>query len=120
MFLSRMIEEKRQYKRFRARTRALPPNYRTTVEALEHYVYYFASARSTNLLPLLDNLTELFEEAAANDMPVRSIVGDDPIEFIEELIRNYAPGEWILKERARLTNAIDAAAHGTGPGSDPR
>lgn len=120
MFLSRMIEEKRQYKRFRARANALPTNYRTTLDALEHYVYYFASARSTNLLPLLDNLVELLEEAAANDMPIRSIVGDDPVEFVEELIRNYAPGEWILKERTRLNRAIDAATDGTGPGSDHR
>lgn len=120
MFITRMIDEKRQYKRFRARAQALPSNYRTTVEALEHYVYYFASARSTNLLPLLDNLVELFEEAAANDMPIRSIVGDDPVDFVEELIRNYPPGEWILKERTRLTRAIDAATDGTGPGSDHR
>jgi DNA-binding ferritin-like protein (Dps family) len=120
MFLTRMIEEKRQYKRFRARVRALPQNYRTTVEALEHYVYYFASARSTNLLPLLDNLVEIFEEAAANDMPIRSIVGEDPVDFVEQLILNYPPGEWIRKERTRLTRAIDDATRSAGPGSDPR
>ncbi len=119
MFLSRMIEEKRHYKRFRARVRALPPNYRTTVEALEHYVYFFASARSTNLLPLLDNLVELFEGAAADDLSIRSVVGDEPVEFIEQLILNYPPGEWILKERSRLTRTIDDAARGAGPGSDP-
>jgi len=120
MFITRMIEEKRQYRRFRARTEALPENYGTTVQALEHYVYYFASSRSTNLLPLLDNLVELFEEAAAADLPIRSVVGDDPVDFIEELIRNYPPGEWILKERTRLTRAIDTATDGSGPGSDPR
>lgn len=120
MFVTRMIEEKRQYRRFRARAQQLPPNYRTALDALEHYVYYFASSRSTNLLPLLDNLVELLEEAAANDMPIRSIVGDDPVDFVEELIRNYPPGEWIQKERTRLTRAIDAATDGTGPGSDHR
>ncbi|MGK9147763.1 DUF1048 domain-containing protein [Plantibacter flavus] len=118
MFITRMIEEKRHYNRFRARTKALPANYRTTVEALERYIYYFASSRSTNLLALLDNLVDLFEDASANETPIRDIVGEDPVEFIEELIRNYPPSEWIAKERAKLTRIVDTATAGTGPGSD--
>ncbi|TLM94744.1 MAG: hypothetical protein FDZ75_05355 [Actinobacteria bacterium] len=40
---------------------------------------------------------------------LREIVGDDPVEFVEELSRNYAKGGYIDRERARLVKAIEAA-----------
>jgi hypothetical protein len=32
------------------------------------------------------------------------------VEFIETFVRNYPKGQWIIRERERLTNAIDRAA----------
>jgi DNA-binding ferritin-like protein (Dps family) len=47
--------------------------------------------------------------------PVRDIVGDDPVEFAEEFLKNYPQGQWIVRERDRLTSAIDrATAEDTG------
>jgi hypothetical protein len=34
------------------------------------------------------------------------------VEFIEAFVRNYPKGRWIIRERERLTNAIDRAAVG--------
>jgi hypothetical protein len=31
---------------------------------------------------------------------------EDPVEFIETFVRNYPKGQWIIRERERLTNAI--------------
>jgi hypothetical protein len=31
------------------------------------------------------------------------------VEFIETLVRNYPKGQWIIRERERLTNAIKRA-----------
>lgn len=56
------------------------------------------------------DLVGLFEESAANGTPVRGIVGDDPIEFVEAFAANYADGMWINKERQRLIEAIDRAS----------
>lgn len=61
---------------------------------------------------MLEDLADLFERAAADETPVRAIVGDDPVEFAEEFLQNYSEGQWINKERARLTTAIDRAAGG--------
>ena len=38
------------------------------------------------------------------------IVGDDPVEFAETFLANYSEGQWINKERKRLTDAIDRVA----------
>jgi DNA-binding ferritin-like protein (Dps family) len=47
------------------------------------------------------------------------VVGEDPVEFVEEFVRNYSGGQWINKERDRLNQAIDAAA-GDQPSTEGR
>ena len=59
---------------------------------------------------IYEDLVDLFEQSAANGTPIREIVGEDPVEFIETFVRNYPKGQWIIRERERLTNAIERAA----------
>ena len=59
---------------------------------------------------MLEDLVDLFEQSAANGTPIREIVGEDPVEFVEAFVRNYPEGQWIIRERERLTNAIERAA----------
>ena len=59
---------------------------------------------------LLENIADLFEQSAADGTPIREIVGDDPVEFIEEMLRNYPEGDWRVRERQRLADAIKSAA----------
>ena len=58
---------------------------------------------------MLEDLADLFEQSAANGTPIRDVVGDDPVEFVEAFIRNYDEGQVDPQERDRLTNAIDRA-----------
>lgn len=68
---------------------------------------------------MLDDLADLFEQAAANGTPIREIVGDDPVEFIETFVQNYPEGQWISRQRERLNNAIERAA-GEDNGNEER
>ena len=107
---------KKRWWAYKARTKQLPANYRAALEALERYLTYFgAITKGDVLMSMLEDLADLFEQSAADGTPIRAIVGDDPVEFAEEFLRNYAEGQWINKERARLTEAIDRAA-----AEDPR
>ena len=56
------------------------------------------------------DLVALFEQSAVNRTPIRQVVGEDPVEFIETFVRNYQKGQWIIRERERLTTAIERAA----------
>jgi DNA-binding ferritin-like protein (Dps family) len=111
MSISTMIAEKRRYREYKARTKRLPSNYHTAIDALERYLTYFgAITKGDTLMAMLDDLADLFEQSAANGTPIRAIVGDDPVEFAETFLQNYSEGQWINKERERLTAAIDQAA----------
>ena len=49
---------------------------------------------------MFDDLADLFEQSAASDTPVREIVGEDPVEFVEAFLRNYPEGGWITNGSA--------------------
>ena len=66
-------------------------------------MYFGAITKSDVLMSMLEDLADLFEQGAADGTPIRAIVGDDPVEFAEDFLRNYVEGQWINKERARLT-----------------
>jgi DNA-binding ferritin-like protein (Dps family) len=113
--------DKRRWREHKARTKQLPANYRAAMEALERYLTYFGGVvKADILMTMLEDLADLFEQSAANGTPIRDIVGENPVEFAEEFVRNYADGQWIKKERDRLTEAIDrAAAADAGDAGDP-
>jgi DNA-binding ferritin-like protein (Dps family) len=105
------LEQKRQYRKHKAQVRGLPADYRTAVEAIERYLTYFGGiSKGDTLVRMLDDLADLFEQAAVDGTPIRAIVGDDPVEFIETFLQNYSDGQWINKERQRLIKAIDRVA----------
>ncbi|WP_169164638.1 DUF1048 domain-containing protein [Cellulomonas taurus] len=103
------LDQKKHYRAYRARVDALPEPYRIAVDALERYVSVLGPGKSDPLQQVFDDLTELFEQAAADGTPVRAVVGEDPVEFAEEFLRNYPAGAWIGKEREKLAQAITRA-----------
>jgi DNA-binding ferritin-like protein (Dps family) len=102
------LEQKKQYRQYKARAKQLPANYRTAIEALERYLTYFgAITKGETLVKMLEDLADLFEQSAASGTPIREVVGEDPVEFAETFLQNYSEGQWINKERKRLTQAIE-------------
>jgi DNA-binding ferritin-like protein (Dps family) len=116
-FVSKVIGEKGQWREYKARVRQLPASYRTAVDALERYLKYFGTGGGGTAI--YEDLVDLFEQSAANGTPIRAVVGEDPVEFIEAFVRNYPKGQWIIRERERLTNAIERAA-GENTGREER
>jgi DNA-binding ferritin-like protein (Dps family) len=101
------IEQKRRYRQYKARTKQLPANHHTAIDALERYLQFFGPGKADSLLSMLEDLADLFEQSAVNGTPIREVVGEDPVEFAEAFLRNYPEGQWISRERERLTNTID-------------
>jgi DNA-binding ferritin-like protein (Dps family) len=102
--------QKRRYRQYKARVERLPASYHTAIDALQRYSYYFGHGTAEGGLSMLEDLIDLFEQGAANGTPVREVVGEDPVEFAEAFLRNYPEGQWIVRERERLTSAIERAA----------
>ncbi len=113
--ISTVIGDKRRWRAYKARVALLPPNYRTAVDAIERYLMQFgAITKGDILVSMLEDLADLFEQSAANQTPIREIVGDDPVEFAETFLENYSEGQWINKERKRLVDAIERAEEDGG------
>jgi DNA-binding ferritin-like protein (Dps family) len=109
--IAKVIGEKRQWRQYKARTRQLPANYRTAVEALERYLMHCGpGGDGAEAAAMFADLLDLFEQSAANGTPIREIVGDDPVEFLKTFVRNYPDGQWRLREQKRLNDAIARAA----------
>lgn len=108
-FLSKIVGDKRRWRAYKARVKALPSPYREAVDAIERYLMYFGVLDADSAGSLFEDVADLFEQAAADGTPVRSIVGEDPVAFVDALVANYDKGGYVDKERKRLTNAIDAA-----------
>jgi DNA-binding ferritin-like protein (Dps family) len=109
-FISKVVGEKGRWREYKARVKELPPNYRAAVEAVERYLMYFGRGDGAGWASMYEDLVELFEHSAANRTPIREIVGEDPVEFVEAFVQNYPEGQWRIRERERLISAIARAA----------
>jgi DNA-binding ferritin-like protein (Dps family) len=110
------LEHKKQYRQYKARIQALPEPYRAVATAVQRYLTYYAGVTDgETLVTMFGDLADLWERAAADRTPVRAVVGEDPVEFAETFAQAYTGRQWIDKERARLTKAVDAAERGEQP-----
>jgi DNA-binding ferritin-like protein (Dps family) len=104
------LEQKKQYREYKARIEALPEPYGKVAKALERYFMYYGIVTDGEvMLTMFGDFADLWERAAADGMPVREIVGDDPVEFAETFAQSYTGAQWISEERARLVEAVEEA-----------
>lgn len=113
-FTQKMIGDKRRWKAYKARTRALPDDYREAVEGIERYLMYFGAVDGDSAASVFEDVADIFERAAADGTPIREIVGENPAEFVDALVDNYEKGGYVARERDRLNRSIAQAA-----GEDP-
>lgn len=108
--VAKLIGDKRRWRAYRARVQQLPPDYRMAVEGIQRYLMYFGAVDADSANSLFENVADLFEQAAADGTGIREIVGDDPVEFVDDLIRSYRKGGYVEREQQKLIKAIDEAA----------
>jgi len=106
-FISKVIGPKRRWRQYKARVKQLPEDYRAAVDAIERYLMHFVPADGDSAVSEFEDLADLFERAAADGTPIREIVGDDPVEFVEAFAQNYTKGGYVPdRAREQLISAI--------------
>lgn len=108
--LRKIVGDRRSWRKYQDRVQALPAPYRTAVAAIERYLRYFGAIDGTSAVAIYGDVIDLFESAALTGTPIPDIVGADPADFVDDLVRNYDPGGYIARERLRLRAAMQAAA----------
>lgn len=106
-FLTHMIQDKKRYKKFLKETQALPTPYAKTLMALQQYLWNFA--RSGNMMAPLEELLHLFQESAAENVPVSQLIGDDPMTFATDFMAQYPEELWLIKYQNQLRQAVKEA-----------
>ena len=109
--LTGSLEQKKQYKQYKARIEALPEPYAHRREGdaavlhvlRRHHRRRHPHARCSATSPTSGSGPPSTGRRCA------TIVGDDPVEFAETFAQAYTGKQWIDKERARLTKAIEDA-----------
>ncbi|SMD25922.1 DUF1048 domain-containing protein [Kibdelosporangium aridum] len=114
--IAKMIGPKRRWRQYKARVKGLPPNYRTAVEAIERYMMHWVPAESDSDASRFEHLAEVFEQAAADGTPIREIVGENPVEFVDAFVQNYSEGGYVpARARKQLVDAIARAGEVSTP-----
>lgn len=71
------IGDKRRWRAYKARVKALPTGYRTAVDAIErNLMYRGAITKGDTLVSILEELAEAFEQAAVEGTQIREIVSE--------------------------------------------
>lgn len=108
-FTQKVIGDKREWRAYKARVRALPQPYRIAIDGVERYLFHFGAVESDTSIAIFSDVADIFERAAADGTPIREIVGDDPSEFVDALIDNYEKGGYVAREKRRLDESITEA-----------
>lgn len=100
---------KARYRQLQSRIRDLPANYRLVAEACERYTMYMGPGDGENVLQVLEDFVQFFEGCVTNHRSVHDAVGDDPITFVEDFLRNYPQMKWVTSEQQRLIDSVQRA-----------
>jgi DNA-binding ferritin-like protein (Dps family) len=106
------LGEKKDWREYKARIKQLPPGYREAAKGLERYMMNFGAVDDgPTLVRMFRDLADLLESAAADGLPIREFVGENPTDFIDTFLDTYRGNgkSWVERERDRLAATIDQA-----------
>ncbi|HBF74219.1 MAG TPA: hypothetical protein DDW71_03070 [Lactobacillus sp.] len=105
--LNNIIGDKKRYKQFKQEVEALPKAYAETFNALQSYIWNFA--KNGAMMDVLEEMLHMFQESAAEKVPVNQLIGDDPVDFAENIMAQYPDELWLIKYRTRLREQVKKA-----------
>lgn len=108
------LDTKKRWRNYKTRVKALPAGYREAAKGLERYAMNFGALEDgPTLVRMCEDLVDLLERSAADELPIRDLVGADPAGFMESFLDTYrgAGKSWIERERDRLAASIDTSIH---------
>jgi DNA-binding ferritin-like protein (Dps family) len=95
---------KRQWREHKRRVKALPPDYRIVMDKIQKFLWTCGGAVDDQGWQVLFDISEVFEEAAAQGRPVLEVTGDDVAQFSMDMLAATGPTTW-MGQRAEKMNA---------------
>lgn len=86
MNIRNLLEEKREWRNYKSRIKALPKEYQIVYNEMEKYFFKVCCANNIDNSTILPGVLELFEESAAMKQSVLKITGEDIAAFCDSLL----------------------------------
>ncbi|MDD4511063.1 MAG: DUF1048 domain-containing protein [Oscillospiraceae bacterium] len=96
----------KELKAFELRAKKLPPDYQAAWEKIKTNLWPHSDFTGRNLMPILDGVLGLLEEAAADGQSVREVLGDDIKGFCSALAGEEGARSFRDKWREQLNDNI--------------
>lgn len=96
----------KELKAFRQRAKKLPPDYQTAWEEINAHLWTHSDFTGRNIMPILDGVLGLLEEAAAEGQSIEEVLGDDIKGFCKELAGEEGAKSFRDKWRDQLNKNI--------------
>ena len=86
--IKKIMEEKRAYKEKMARVDSMPKDYKFVYNKIQHYMWMHAGGDGMDILGILYELIDLFEQGITDGKSVLEITGEDVASFCDELLKS--------------------------------
>ena len=96
----------KEMKAFESRAQKLPDEYQEAWEKIEANLWPHGDFTGRNLMPILDGVLGLLEEAAADGQSIQEVLGDDIKGFCSALAGEEGAKSYRDKWREQLNNNI--------------
>lgn len=87
--LSRMIGDKKDWKRMEARAAELPADYRTVYGEMKSYMWRFTAGDGMDIVEILREVLDEFETEAGRGRSVLDVTGPDLAAFCDERLPEH-------------------------------
>ncbi|NGN94826.1 DUF1048 domain-containing protein [Nocardioides sp. KC13] len=104
--LTRLIGDKKDWKRMEARANELPADYRTVYTEMKNYMWRFTTSDGMDIVDILRDILDLFETEAATDRNVIDLTGPDLAAFCDARLPEQHDAY-----RDKLRNNLNEVAH---------
>lgn len=99
-----LVSEKKVYKEQLSRVDKLPKDYQFVFKKISEYIWNYSDSLGLEMLKTQELLISLFEEGAANKLPVLEITGEDVAKFSDDLI--FGTKKWTDHYERKLNKKI--------------
>lgn len=96
----------KKQKELSRRVALLPQDYQTTWQELNQKLWQFSDFTGRNLYPILEGVLHLFEESAAEALPISGVISENVDDFISEIARIEGAKNYRDKLRKQLNDTV--------------
>lgn len=86
--VKKLLGGKKEWREMELRAAALPKDYRAVYTEMMNYMWKFTSGDGMDIVAILKDLLDLFEEGAASGKGVLEVTGPDVATFSDELLKS--------------------------------